>query len=342
MHIAAKKQVGESMADPLLYYRENVEGLIALAESCRDKGVDRFVFSSSAATYGLPDVELVDEDTPGAPLSPYGESKLIGEWLLRHCERAYGLRTMNLRYFNVAGAATPELGDTGVFNLIPMVFERLQAGQRPRVFGGDYPTPDGTCVRDYVHVADIADAHLAAARALDGGAPGATYNIGRGRGLVGARRAARRRRGDRAGHLARGRRAPGRRPGPRRRGRGPDPRGARLQRGARPARDGRERLGGLAAAPPVALVAFLDRGTSRPGRGAHGRTVPTIMGRRPPRDAREPRSEDRGSAVRVVRYALGRLPWLAALFLRARRLRPRLAMGDLLLTTATRVAHNRT
>jgi UDP-glucose 4-epimerase len=137
VHIAAKKQVGESMADPLLYYRENVEGLIALAESCQAKGVDRFVFSSSAATYGLPDVELVDESTPGVPLSPYGESKLIGEWLLRHCERAYGLRTMNMRYFNVAGRRTPELGDTGVFNLIPMVFERLQrappAGVRQRL-----------------------------------------------------------------------------------------------------------------------------------------------------------------------------------------------------------------
>lgn len=182
VHIAAKKQVGESMADPLLYYRENVEGLIALLDSCRDGGVDKVVFSSSAATYGLPDVDLVDEDTPGVPLSPYGESKLIGEWVLRHCERAYGMRTMNLRYFNVAGAASPELGDVGVFNLIPMVFERLEAGQRPRVFGGDYPTPDGTCVRDYVHVADIADAHLAAARALDDGAASATYNIGRGEG----------------------------------------------------------------------------------------------------------------------------------------------------------------
>ena len=182
VHIAAKKQVGESMADPLLYYRENVEGLVALLDSCRTGGVDKVVFSSSAATYGLPDVDLVTEDTPGVPLSPYGESKLIGEWMLRHCERAYGMRTMNLRYFNVAGAATPELGDTGVFNLIPMVFERLQAGERPRVFGGDYPTPDGTCVRDYVHVADIAAAHLAAARALEDGAVGATYNIGRGEG----------------------------------------------------------------------------------------------------------------------------------------------------------------
>ena len=182
VHIAAKKQVGESVADPLKYYRENVEGLVALLESCQAKGVDKVVFSSSAATYGLPDVELVDEDTPGVPLSPYGESKLIGEWLLRDCERAYGMRAMLLRYFNVAGAASPDLGDTGVFNLIPMVFERLQAGERPRVFGGDYPTPDGTCVRDYVHVADIADAHLAAAKALEDGQPGATYNIGRGVG----------------------------------------------------------------------------------------------------------------------------------------------------------------
>jgi UDP-glucose 4-epimerase len=182
VHIAAKKQVGESMADPLYYYRENVDGLVALLDACRDEGVDKVVFSSSAATYGLPDVDLVTEDTPGVPLSPYGESKLIGEWVLRHCERAYGMRAMNLRYFNVAGCAAPELGDTGVFNLVPMVFERLEAGQRPRVFGADYPTPDGTCVRDYVHVADIADAHLAAARALERGDAGVTYNIGRGEG----------------------------------------------------------------------------------------------------------------------------------------------------------------
>jgi len=182
VHIAAKKQVGASMADPLLYYRENVEGLIALLESCQAKGVDKVVFSSSAATYGLPDVDLVDEDVPGVPISPYGESKLIGEWLLRDCERAYGLRAVSLRYFNVAGNATPELGDVGVTNLVPMVFERLEACERPRVFGGDYPTPDGTCVRDYVHVADVADAHLAAARALETGAAGATYNIGRGEG----------------------------------------------------------------------------------------------------------------------------------------------------------------
>ena len=182
VHIAAKKQVGESVADPLLYYRENLDGLTALLDACREHGVDRFVFSSSAATYGLPDVEFVTEDTPGVPLSPYGETKLVGEWLLRDCERAYGLRTMSLRYFNVAGSASDELGDIGVFNLVPLVFQALSQSARPRVFGADYPTPDGTCVRDYVHVADIADAHLVAARALDDGAAGRTYNVGRGEG----------------------------------------------------------------------------------------------------------------------------------------------------------------
>jgi UDP-glucose 4-epimerase len=182
VHIAAKKQVGESVADPLFYYRENLSGLVTLLEACRAAGVDRFVFSSSAATYGLPDVDLVDEDTPGVPLSPYGETKLVGEWLMRDCGTAFGLRSMALRYFNVAGAARPELGDPGVFNLIPLVFAALDRGERPKVFGADYPTPDGTCIRDYVHVADIADAHLAAARALDDGAASATYNIGRGVG----------------------------------------------------------------------------------------------------------------------------------------------------------------
>jgi UDP-glucose 4-epimerase len=182
VHIAAKKQVGESVADPLMYYRENVGGIMMLVEACRDSGVDRFVFSSSSATYGLPDVDLVTEDVIGVPLSPYGETKLIGEWILRDCATAFGLRYMSLRYFNVAGADSPDLGDPGVFNLIPMVFRALDAGERPKVFGDDYPTPDGTCIRDYVHVSDIAAAHLAAARALDDGAAPATYNIGRGVG----------------------------------------------------------------------------------------------------------------------------------------------------------------
>lgn len=181
MHIAAKKQVGQSVSDPLLYYRENVDGLVSVLEACQSQGVGNFVFSSSAAIYGMPDVDLIDEATPCAPLSPYGESKIVGEWLVRDCA-TWGLSAICLRYFNVAGAAAADLGDPGADNLIPLTFQALTPGRRPAVFGTDYPTPDGTCIRDYVHVADIADAHLTAVRALEAGVPGATYNIGRGLG----------------------------------------------------------------------------------------------------------------------------------------------------------------
>ncbi|WP_318218537.1 UDP-glucose 4-epimerase GalE [Streptomyces sp. SCL15-6] len=184
VHIAAKKQVGESVEQPLRYYRENVTGLQTLLEAMTARGADRLVFSSSAAVYGMPDVDLVTEDTPCLPMSPYGETKLVGEWLINAAARAHGIRAASLRYFNVAGAAAPELADTGVFNLIPMVFERLEAGEAPRVFGDDYATPDGTCVRDYIHVQDIASAHLAAARRLTDAPQGTalTLNIGRGEG----------------------------------------------------------------------------------------------------------------------------------------------------------------
>ncbi|WP_411079017.1 UDP-glucose 4-epimerase GalE [Streptomyces sp. cmx-18-6] len=184
VHIAAKKQVGESVERPLHYYRENVTGLQVLLEVMAGAGVDRLVFSSSAAVYGMPDVDLVTEDTACLPMSPYGETKLVGEWLIRAASAAHGVRSASLRYFNVAGAASPELADTGVFNLVPMVFERLEAGAAPRIFGDDYPTPDGTCVRDYIHVRDIASAHLAAARRLRDAEPGTalTLNIGRGEG----------------------------------------------------------------------------------------------------------------------------------------------------------------
>ncbi|MFE9452712.1 UDP-glucose 4-epimerase GalE [Streptomyces sp. NPDC006739] len=184
VHLAAKKQVGESVDRPLHYYRENVEGLRVLLDAVTAAGVPSFVFSSSAAVYGMPDVDLVTEETPCAPMSPYGETKLAGEWLVRATARATGLSAACLRYFNVAGAATPELADTGVFNLIPMVFERLTADTPPRIFGDDYPTPDGTCVRDYIHVVDLAEAHVATARALRA-TPGRelTLNIGRGEGV---------------------------------------------------------------------------------------------------------------------------------------------------------------
>src|SRR3954469_26072780 len=131
------------------------------------------------------DVETVTEDAPPQPLSPYGTSKLIGEWAARDVAAATGLRVIALRYFNVAGAARPELGDPGVSNLIPMAFERIVAEEPPRIFGGDYPTPDGTCVRDYISVVDIADAHVAALEDLVAGRSAAWYrvfNIGRGEG----------------------------------------------------------------------------------------------------------------------------------------------------------------
>ncbi|MEU7425071.1 UDP-glucose 4-epimerase GalE [Streptomyces sp. NPDC040750] len=184
VHIAAKKQVGESVERPLHYYRENVTGLGTLLEAMTATGVGRIVFSSSAAVYGMPDVDLVTEDTPCAPMSPYGETKLVGEWLIDAAAKAHGIRAVSLRYFNVAGAAAPELSDAGVFNLVPMVFERLEAGEAPRIFGDDYTTPDGTCVRDYIHVQDIASAHQAAAARLREAPEGTSLvlNIGRGEG----------------------------------------------------------------------------------------------------------------------------------------------------------------
>ncbi|MGV9252786.1 UDP-glucose 4-epimerase GalE [Streptomyces sp. NPDC003697] len=184
VHLAAKKQVGESVERPLHYYRENIEGLRVLLDAVTAAGVTSFVFSSSAAVYGMPGVELVTEETPCAPLSPYGETKLAGEWLVRATGRAAGLSTAALRYFNVAGAAAPDLADPGVHNLVPMVFDRLTRNASPRIFGDDYPTPDGTCIRDYIHVVDLAEAHVATARAL-GPSPGLhlTLNIGRGEGV---------------------------------------------------------------------------------------------------------------------------------------------------------------
>ncbi|MBV7672399.1 UDP-glucose 4-epimerase GalE [Streptomyces halstedii] len=185
VHLAAKKQVGESVEDPLLYYRENVGGLTVLLEAVVAAGVRRFLFSSSAAVYGVPDVERITELTPCAPINPYGETKLAGEWLVRATGRAHGLTTACLRYFNVAGAAEPRLSDTGVHNVVPMFFDRLTRGRAPLIFGDDYPTPDGTCVRDYIHVADLADAHLAVAGSLAsrGAGEDLTVNVGRGEGV---------------------------------------------------------------------------------------------------------------------------------------------------------------
>ena len=184
VHLAGKKQVGESMTRPIEYYHENVEGLRRLLAAAVATQVSSFVFSSSAAVYGSPDVDLVTEDTRCQPVNPYGETKLVGEWLVDAVARATGMRTVNLRYFNVAGAEAPGLADTVVANLVTQVFARIDAGRRPLIFGDDYNTADGTCIRDFIHVGDVAAAHVAAARALaERRLETATLNVGRGEGV---------------------------------------------------------------------------------------------------------------------------------------------------------------
>jgi len=183
IHVAGFKYAGVSVERPLHTYAQNVEGTRVLLAAMREKNVNRAVFSSSAAVYGNTDADLVTEDTPKNPTSPYGESKLIGEWLLRDQEVASGLAHTSLRYFNVVGSGYPDLYDTSPHNLFPLVFDALVEGRTPRINGDDYPTPDGTNVRDYIHVADLALAHVAAAQALDAGRPlERAYNLGSGDG----------------------------------------------------------------------------------------------------------------------------------------------------------------
>lgn len=184
VHLAGFKYAGVSVERPLHTYEQNVQGTVSLLRAMEAGGVDRIVFSSSAAVYGTPDVDLVTEQTPTGPESPYGESKLIGEWLMRDGERAFGLRHTSLRYFNVVGSAVPHLYDASPHNLFPLVIDALRGGRTPHINGTDYPTPDGTCVRDYVHVADLADAHVVAATALlQGRDLERVYNLGCGDGV---------------------------------------------------------------------------------------------------------------------------------------------------------------
>ena len=186
IHFAAVAYVGESMLDPALYFRNNVAGTLALLDAMRAHDVDRIVFSSSCTTYGARTSEPLAEDRPQAPVDPYGRSKLMVEQILRDYSTAYGLRAVALRYFNAAGA-DPE-GEIGEdhdpeTHLIPMLLDAVAQGAPFTINGDDYATPDGTCVRDYVHVSDLADAHVLALRSLDR-APGfAAYNLGTGRGF---------------------------------------------------------------------------------------------------------------------------------------------------------------
>jgi UDP-glucose 4-epimerase len=189
IHVAGYKYAGVSVQRPLHTYAQNVEGTRVVLEAMNAADVANIVFSSSAAVYGTPDVPLVTEDLPKRPASPYGESKLIGEWLLRDqgiatAESRHPLRHTSLRYFNVVGSGDPEVYDTSPHNLFPLVFEALIEGRTPRINGDDYDTEDGTNVRDSVHVADIAAAHVVAAQRLAAGQSiEPAYNLGSQNGL---------------------------------------------------------------------------------------------------------------------------------------------------------------
>jgi len=186
LHFAAHTIVPESVADPLKYYRNNTCATRALLQCCSEAGVEHFVFSSTAAVYGIPDGGFASEESPTRPINPYGASKLMSEWMLRDLAAATGLRHVTLRYFNVAGSDPG--GSMGHSHpdatLLVKVACQAAVGARAgvRVFGSDYPTPDGTGVRDYIHVEDLADAHLRAVDYLRGGGASTTLNCGYGHG----------------------------------------------------------------------------------------------------------------------------------------------------------------
>jgi UDP-glucose-4-epimerase GalE len=186
MHFAAHAYVGESVENPRKYFRNNVEGGLTLLNTCADCGVRKVIFSSTCAVYGVPVKVPITEDNPRDPVNPYGVTKLVFERALEAYDQAYGLRFASLRYFNAAGA--DESGEIGELHepethLIPAALEAV-IGVRPQleVFGTDYPTPDGTCVRDYIHVNDLAEAHVLALKHLEQGGPSVAVNLGTGRG----------------------------------------------------------------------------------------------------------------------------------------------------------------
>ncbi len=184
IHLAAKKAVGESVLNPSLYYQENIGGMISVLEAMNLSGVKKIVYSSSAAVYGTPKEDQVKEESNTNPESPYGETKLVGEWLLKADEKARGIKWISLRYFNVVGSGSNELGDTGINNLVPMVLAAITNNKKPQIFGEDYPTRDGTCVRDYIHVSDLSSAHIFAAQKLEDEKYCGLLNVGTGKGIT--------------------------------------------------------------------------------------------------------------------------------------------------------------
>jgi len=186
IHLAAKKKVGESVERPDYYWEENVGGFQNLVAAMKSHGVKNLVFSSSAAVYGAPDLEpgqTISELYSCSPINPYGLTKLEGEIISEALSVSDGFKVAALRYFNVAGAGKPELGDQFAFNLVPIVFEAIDGKLSPKVFGNDYNTADGSCIRDYVHVQDLAEAHVAAMDLVESMSPGfEAINIGTGVG----------------------------------------------------------------------------------------------------------------------------------------------------------------
>ncbi len=187
MHFAAYAYVGESVENPAKYYRNNVSGTLALLESLKNFGIDKIIFSSTCATYGMPKQMPIGEDHPQYPINPYGRSKLMIEWILRDFAAAYDLKFISLRYFNAAGAdPDAEIGEdhTPETHLIPLVLDTaLDRRNHLEIFGTDYDTPDGTCIRDYIHVTDLADAHLRALEYLRDGGESNVFNLGNGNGF---------------------------------------------------------------------------------------------------------------------------------------------------------------
>ena len=182
IHLAAKKAVGESVDNPLKYYENNVGGSLNLLAAMSLKGVKKIVFSSTAAVYAPSEKLSITEDDLTEPLSPYGQTKLLSEKLISAVARAEGLSSISLRYFNVVGALRDEFADNSKDNLVPKVFAALKAGKNPEIYGSDYPTKDGSCIRDYIHISDLATAHLVALEKVFTTKVDEVYNVGSGTG----------------------------------------------------------------------------------------------------------------------------------------------------------------
>lgn len=182
IHLAAKKAVEESVANPLKYYENNVGGTLNLLAAMTVKNVKKLVFSSTAAVYAPNDKSSIEERDLVGPLSPYGATKLISEELIKNVGIAEGISTISLRFFNVAGSSRIEFGDNSKDNLVPKVFTAIRRGNEPEIYGDDYPTKDGTCIRDYIHVEDLAESHIAALKKVENSMVHEVYNVGSGSG----------------------------------------------------------------------------------------------------------------------------------------------------------------